>query len=40
MPQGVVAVIEHPEQVVAEHLCHNPFCAFVGAHNTFWQFSS
>jgi len=32
-PQRVVVIIQHPERVVARTLCHNPFCAFLGA---FW----
>ena len=32
-PQRVVAIIQHPERVVAKIFCHNPFCAFLGA---FW----
>ena len=40
VPQCVVAIIQHPERVVAEHLCHNPFCTFMGNQNAFWQFYS
>ena len=33
VPQCVVAIIQHPERVVAEHVCHNLFCAFLGTQN-------
>jgi len=33
VPQCVVAIIQHSERVVAEHLRHNPFCAFLGVQN-------
>jgi len=33
VPQCVVAIIQHPERVVAEHLFNNTFCAFLGTQN-------
>ena len=32
-PECVVAIIQHPERVVAKIFYHIPFCAFLGA---FW----